>query len=249
MAKLSKDIQPGTLHPRENLHVTGNLAALNAEVIVDCDGASTVALDLRGTFNLVVEVSGTVDGTNWILIPVRAITGGAFLITTAATVQTAYLANCAGFNRVRARVTTFTSGSATATLSVSNAVIDPMLFSGVSPLAVTAVGAAGAAVTLTLPAPGVGLRHYITAIRIRRFAAATLTAAATPVTITTTNLPGAIAFTCGAEALAQGVSAQEVMEDFAFPLMANAQNTATTIVCPATPNVIWRASAWYQVAP
>lgn len=249
MAKLSKDLEAGTLHPRENLIATGNLAALNAEVIVDCDGASTVTLDLRGTFNLVAAVEGTVDGTNWILIPIRSILGGAFLIAAAASTQTAYVANCAGFMRVRARVTTFTSGSATATLVTSNAMLNEMFGSGVSPLAVTATGAAGAAVTLTLPAPGVGLRQYITAIRVRRFAAATLTAAATPVVITTTNLPGSIAFTVGAEALAQGISAVEVAEDFAFPLLCTAQNTATTIVCPATPNVIWRATAWYQVAP
>jgi hypothetical protein len=249
MAKLAKDLEAGTLHPRENLFATGNLAALNAEAIVDCDGASTVTLDLRGTFNLVTAVEGTVDGTNWILIPIRPITGGAFLIAAAASTQTAYIANCAGFNRVRARVTTFTSGSATATLVANNALINELFGSGVSPLAVTATGASGAAVTLTLPAPGAGLRHYITGIRIRRFAAATLTAAATPVVVTTTNLPGSVAFTCGAEALAQGVAAQEVIEDFAFPLMATAQNTATTIVCPATTNVIWRATAWYQVAP
>jgi hypothetical protein len=249
MAKLSKDLDAGTLHPRENLVATGNLSAANAELQVDCDGASTVALDLRGTFNLTVELAGTVDGTNWILIPVRSILGGQFLIVTAATTQTAYVANCAGFNRIRARCVTFTSGSATATLSVNNAVLNEFFGSGVSPLAVTAVGAAGAAVTLTLPAPGLGLRQYITALRIRRFAAATLTAAATPVTITTTNLPGAIAFSVGAEALAQGVALQEVVEDFAFPLMATAQNAAVTVVCPATPNVIWRATAWYQVAP
>jgi hypothetical protein len=249
MAKLSKDLEAGTLHPRENLFVTGNLAAPNAEVIVDCDGCSTVSLDLRGTFNLVTEVSGTVDGTNWILIPIRPITGGAFLIAAAATTQTAYVANCSGFNRVRARVTTFTSGSATAKLVASTANLLEVFGGAVSSLAATAVGASGAAVTLTLPAPGAGLRHYLTALRIRRFAAATLTAAATPVTITTTNLPGSIAFTVGAEALAQGVAPLEVVEDFAFPLMATAQNTATTVVCPATTNVIWRATAWYQVAP
>lgn len=249
MAKLSRDLSPGVLHPRENLRAVGNLAALNAEIIADCDGCSTVSLDMRGTFNMTVEVSGTVDGTNWALIPVRPILGGAFLIAVAGAVQGVWVANCAGFQRIRARVTAFTSGSATATLIAGTALLNEMLGSGVSPLAVTAVGAAGAAVTLTLPTPGVGLRHYITALRVRRFAAATLTAAAVPVTITTTNLPGSVAFSVGAEALAQGVALAEIMEDYAFPLMATAQNTATTIVCPATPNVIWRASAWYQVGP
>lgn len=248
MAKLSKDLEAGTLHPRENLFVTGNLAALNAEVIVDCDGCSTVALDLRGTFNLVTEVSGTVDGTNWILIPIRPIIGGAFLIAAAATTQAAYVANCAGFNRVRARVTTFTSGSATATLVANTANLFEGFGGAVAPLAVTATGAAGVGVTLTIPAPGVGLRQYITGIEITRSATALLTAGATPTVVTTTNLPGSLAFTFGADAAAQGVD-KTIIRDFPFPLVSSAQNTATTIVCPATTSVIWRATAFYQVAP
>lgn len=38
-------------------------------------------------------------------------------------------------------------------------------------------------------------------------------------------------------------------EDFNLPIATSAQATATTIVCPATPNVIWRVTAGYYVAP
>jgi hypothetical protein len=38
-------------------------------------------------------------------------------------------------------------------------------------------------------------------------------------------------------------------EDFAYPVSTVAQNTATTIVCPATVGVIWRITAGYYVAP
>ena len=69
MAKLSRDLTTGTLHPRENIAGAGALGALNAEIVINADGASTVALDLRGTFNLTVEVAGSVDGTNWTLLP------------------------------------------------------------------------------------------------------------------------------------------------------------------------------------
>lgn len=250
MAKLSKDIDAGNLHPRENIKATGTLGALNAEVIVDCDGAATVALDLRGTFSLTVEVAGTVDGTNWVLIPVRPQTGGIFVLGVAGTASGIWMASCVGFERVRARCTAYTSGGATATLVVSNAFFDDFAKNGsVTSTLGTTVGAAGAAVTLTLAAPGVGLRHYLTYLRIFRFPTALLTAAATPVTITTTNIPGSLAFSCSADAAAQGAGSVVIQEDWALPIMTSAQNTATTIVCPATTSIIWRVTAGYFVAP
>jgi hypothetical protein len=75
-----------------------------------------------------------------------------------------------------------------------------------------------------------------------------LTAAAAPVTVTTTNLPGTLAFSFAAEALPQG-QIDRWREDFSYPLAAAAQATATTIVAPATTNVIWRVTAGYYVAP
>ena len=52
------------------------LGALNAEIVINADGAMSVALDLRGTFNLTVELAGSVDGTNWTLLAVRSMAGG-----------------------------------------------------------------------------------------------------------------------------------------------------------------------------
>lgn len=249
MAKLSKDNTVGTLHPRENLVGTGTLGAANAEVVIDCHGCATVALDLRGTFSQTVEVAGTVDGTNWVLIPVRPQTGGIYVLAVVGTASGVWMASCVGFTKVRARCTAYTSGGATATLLASNALFDDFAKNGgVTPTLVTSVGAAAAAVTLTLAAPGVGLRHYLTYLSINRFAAAVLTAAATPVTVTTTNMPGSLAFSFAADAAALG-TIDRWREDFAFPLMVTAQNTATTIVCPATTGVIWRVTAGYYVAP
>ena len=84
---------------------------------------------------------------------------------------------------------------------------------------------------LTLTAPGAGLRHYITGLRIERHAAALLTAGTTPVVVTTTNLPGALAFSIPVEAAAQG-SVYEKVLDPVRAIVAAAQNTATTIVAP-----------------
>jgi hypothetical protein len=249
MTKLSRDLSAGNLHSRENLFVAGNLGALNAEVSVPCDGAATVALDLRGTFSMTVAIQGTVDGTNWVLIPVRPQTGGVYVLGIVGTAAGVWMASCVGFAKVRALVTAYTSGTAAAVLLASNGFFDDFAKNGgVTALLGTNTGAAAAAVTLTLAAPGVGLRHYLTYLRITRFASALLTAAATPVLVTTTNIPGTLVFSVPAEAAPQG-SVFVYQEDFAFPLMTTAQNAATTIVCPVTTAVIWRVTAGYYVAP
>jgi hypothetical protein len=250
MAKLSRNLTVGVLDPRETLFIAGTLGSLNAEVITDADGCTTVSVDLRGTFNMTVELSGTVDGVNWLPIPVRPINiaSVAYVAAITGTAAGVWVGKCGQYRRVRARVTAYTSGSATAVLSAENGLLDDSLNGMVTPLIVTAVGAAGATVTLTLPAPGAGLRHYITYLSINRFATALLTAAATPVTITTTNIPGSLAFSFPAEAAPQG-TIDRWREDLAFPLAVSAQNTATTVVCPVTTNVIWRVTAGYYVAP
>jgi hypothetical protein len=250
MAKLATDLRSATLHPREALFSTANLGSLNAETIIDSDGCATVTLDLRGTFNLTVEVSGTVDGTNWTPIPVRPVNVAAvaYVAAVVGTAAGVWVGQCAGYRRVRARVTAYTSGAATTTLAANNALYDNLLFGPVTTGVGTAVGAAGAAVTLTLASPGAGLRHYLTYIAINRFAAALLTAGAAPVTVTTTNLPGTLAFSFPADAATQGTMFP-LREDFALPIASAAQGTATTIVCPATTNVIWRVTAGFYVAP
>lgn len=250
MAKLSTDQRSGVLHPREAIFSTANLGSLNAETIIFADSCATVTLDLRGTFSLTIEVAGTVDGVNWTLIPMRPINQAAvaYVAAIAGTAAGTWVGQCAGYRQVRARVTAYTSGSATTTLAANNAQYDNLLFGPQANNIGTAVGAAGAAVTLTLASPGAGLRHYLTYISINRFATALLTAGAAPVTVTTTNLPGALAFSFPADAAAQG-TLFPLREDFAFPIASSAQGTATTIVCPATTGVIWRVTAGFYVAP
>lgn len=241
---------PLTMHPTENMFATGVLGAANAEIIADADGKSSVILDLRGTFNMTIEVSGTVDGTNWTLIPVRPLNAATkqYVASIAGSAAGNWAASCGGYRKVRARVTAYTSGSAVATLSLSNGALDQSLEAAVTPLVVTNTGASAAAVTLTLPTPGAGLRQYLTYLSINRFAASALTAAAAPVLVTTTNLPGSLVFTRPADALTLG-QMDVWREDFSYPLAASAQNTAVTVVCPATTGVIWRVTAGYYIAP
>ena len=168
MAKLSRYLTTGTLHPRENIVAAGSLGALNSEIIVNADGASTVSLDLRGTFNLTVKVSGSVDGVDWLVLPVRPVAGGAYVAAVVGTASGIWVAACAGFARLRARVTAYTSGSATAVLLAATGLLDDRLLGEVSSNVGTTTGVAGAAVTLTLAALGVGLRHYLKGAPSRR---------------------------------------------------------------------------------
>lgn len=255
MGKLSRDLVTpvggsAVLHPRETIIGTGTIGALNAQVIIPCDGASSLAVDLRGTFSMTLEVAGTIDGTNWTLIPVRPVNQAATQYVAAITGTTAgaWVGKCAPFRSIRVRCTAYTSGSATTVITADTAQLDDSLQGLVAPLYGTATGAAAAGVTLTLPAPGAGLRQYVTFIRVLRSASALLVAGAAPTVVTTTNLPGAMAFSFGADAAAQGTD-KVVSEDFAYPIAASAQNTAVTIVAPATTGVIWRVSAGYYVAP
>ena len=248
MAKLSKDLSVETLHPRETLFGSGMLGAVGAEVVIAADGCAGLCLEMRGTFSLTAEVSGSVDGVNWTLIPVRLIAGAspAYIASIAGSLPGVWCASLYSFRLVRVRCTTWVSGAAAATLTTSIASPDQSLSGIVTPGLGTILGAAGAATTLTLAAPGLGLRHYLTYFSVNRFAAAALTAGATPVAVTTTNLPGALALSFAADALALG-QLDRWREDFAYPLVASAPNTATTIVCPATPGVIWRVTAGFYL--
>lgn len=250
MAKLSTDLRSGVLHPRESLSASGTIGAANAEVIADCDGSGSVTMDLRGTFSLTMEVAGTVDGTNWTPIPVRPVNQAAviYVATVVGTAAGLWVGACVGFRKVRARCTAYTSGSATTTIMANLNAVDQSLSGMVTTGIGTATGAAGAAVTLTIASPGAGLRPYLTYLSINRFATALLTAAAAPVVVTTTNIPGSLAFSFPADAAAQG-TLFPWREDFAYPIATSAQAAATTIVCPATTAVIWRVSAGYYVAP
>jgi hypothetical protein len=249
MTKVSRDLSSGNLHPRENLFSNGILGMVGAEVLLPGDGAATVSLDLRGTFSATVEVSGSVDGANWTIIPMRpvGISANAYIAGITGSVTGIWVGKCAPFRLLRARCTAFTSGSVVATLSGDIAPLDDSLTGMITNQISTTVGASGAAVTLTLASPGAGLRQYLTYLSINRFAAAVLTASATPVTVTTTNLPGPLAFTFEADAATLGTKIPW-REDFAYPVSAASQNTAVTIVCPVTTGVIWRVTAGYYIA-
>lgn len=248
MAKISRDIGVGTLHPRETIYQVGTIGALGAEVIATADGAASVSLDLRGTFVASIEVSGSIDGVNWTMIPLRLLNASSItnFTATSASLPGFWVGRCAPFRLIRARAVAYTSGAAAATLAADTAPLDDSLIGMITPNIVSSTAAVGVGLTLTLPAPSAGLRQLITYMAITRYATTLLTANATPTTVTTTNLPGLPAIMLPTDAAALGTTSVW-REDFSFPIAAAAQSTAITINCPAVPGVIWRATSGYYL--
>ena len=119
---------------------------------------------------------------------------------------------------------------------------EPLAVSQIPVLWATAVGTTGSAITLTLPATPSQF-HYINSIEIEAYSTAARTGSATPVTVTSTNIPGSPAWTF-ATAAAIGTTDTKFYP-FSNNIKSSAANTATTIVCPATTGVIWRVNVSY----
>ena len=178
-----------------------------------------------------------------------------FVLSTAAAFIRQYTAGLAGFTHFRVRVSAFTSGTVAVvinqgpflietnpSLAASSVVIGRTLPTA-SDLAVSVTAAASTALTATLPAPPAGQFHYVTGITLQRYAAAALTGAAAPVVVTTTNLPGTLAWTFDTAA-AIGTSQVQAFT-FASPIKSSAAATATTFVAPLFTGAIWRITITY----
>jgi hypothetical protein len=221
------------------------LAAANAETAIDIAQEHTASIDVRGTLSLTLIFEVAFDSSNYQQYPIWNPTTESYVasITTAGQFQADIPA---GAKKARVRCSAYTSGSATVVFRASNAI--DFLYAKDTPanLAQTATGAAAAAVTATLAAPGAGLYNYIVGLYITKFAAALLTAAATPVLVTTTGLNNTptISFSAGADA--QGTVEKQQFEPVK-PWKASAANTAVTIVAPATTGVIWRINVLYYI--
>jgi hypothetical protein len=112
-------------------------------------------------------------------------------------------------------------------------------------LGVTATGAAGAAVTLTLPAVA-GAFHHIARLEIDLYTTVARAGAAAPVLVTTTNLPGSPVYLFSTAA-AIGTTERLILEPDR-PIRSSVVNTATTIVCPVVTSGLWRVTANYFAA-
>lgn len=114
-----------------------------------------------------------------------------------------------------------------------------------APLIVTVTGAAAGAVTATLPLVA-GQFHYITKISIIKYASVATVGAAAPTVVTTTNLPGSLAFTLPT-ALAVGTQYELDVEPTS-PIKSSVAATATTIVAASLASIIYRVTVYYYTA-
>lgn len=137
------------------------------------------------------------------------------------------------------------TGKAVRSISTNGIVHTLIAEQRASSLMVTGTAAVNTGLTGTLPAPGAGLFQYITSVQIVKLYAATGTASAAGVIITSTNLPGAPAWTT--EQAAQGVGNAVTVVNLVprTPIKAAVANTAVTFVAPAQLETIWRMNVSY----
>ena len=249
---------------------TGTLGALNAELVHDVNGDDAAVINITtAACTLTYAVDGSADGTNYfplLCFPYgTASIGGVIPMAgqpllsegvSAVNLLRVLSTSTGQLKKIRVRVPAYTSGGITVTInSDSCEAINPYANDlKAATLMVTATGAAAAAVTATLPAvvgvglpAGVGLRHYIDRIDVTRSATAALTAAAAPVLVTTTNIPGLPSLTFGSDAGGVGVDKTVSLDFGASGMAASAAGVATTIVCPAYAGVIWRINVAYRL--
>lgn len=145
------------------------------------------------------------------------------------------------------------STTVTGSVAVTGPLTDTQLRASAIPITelpanacVTATGASGAAVTLTLPAPGASLKQCVVSLEVTAYNAVARVGGGTPVLVTTTNLPGTPTLTF-ASAGAIGTTDRYLL-NIPDGFQATTANTAVTVVCPATTSVIWRVTAIYRNA-
>lgn len=115
----------------------------------------------------------------------------------------------------------------------------------------TTLSGANAGVTLTIGAAGAGLFHYITSIEIVNVnpTAAAIAGSAVTLGYTSTNIPGAPAWTAG-NALAAGAEKVVARNNYPGGVKTTAAATNTTIVAPAIgAGGLCRISVTYFIAP
>jgi hypothetical protein len=220
------------------------LGALNAETVIGLAQEASATIDVRGTFvgTLIAEVS--FDGTNYVQYPIFNPLTELYVVGITAAGQFV-LDIPSGSRAVRIRMSAYTSGAATVVFRAANA--PEFLYSkDITNSMITNTAGVGAAVTLTIPAAGAGLFNYLTMLQIVRFSTAVLTAAGTPVLVTTTGIIGTPTFSFPADVSSQGVNVEQKFE-FSKPVKGTAANTAMTIVCPTTSLVIWRVNAAFYI--
>jgi hypothetical protein len=207
-----------------------------SEIPMDLNGASTAVFDLStSAANMTLIFEGSQDGVNYRLTPLPAWDTQteeyicSIVITT--TISKVYTVGVSGLKRIRIKPSAFTSG--TIVVAARASIADLIIYSKPIPSerVVQIDGAANAIATITLPAAGVGLFHYITSISWYRHCTAALVGTGA-FNITSANLPGSLKWRIG-NAIAVGQNLIDVDFRPGTPLKSSVANTNTTIVAAA----------------
>lgn len=236
-------------------------------------GGSQCDIQILGTATGTYYFEDSMDSTNgsdgnWIATNYRQTGIVNTVLGYSATTNGVYRGNPAGFKYVRVRNVGGTAPNNAITIRITNGggtvfqnastpagtnVIGHVINDAGSTTAISAANlvqsttaAAAAAVTCTLPAAGAGLFHYITRINIIKYATVATVGGVTPIVVTTTNLPGSLAWTTPT-AQAVGTNYETDIQSTS-PIKSSAANVATTVVCPATTSIIWRVNVYYYTA-
>ena len=129
-----------------------------------------------------------------------------------------------------------------------NGPLPPLAEQRASTLHITATAVVNTAVTASLPAPAAGLFHYITSIQVVKLYAALGVASAAGVVITSTNLPGAAAWTTEQIASAVGTAVTVINYQPTTPIKVSTAAAISTIAAPAQLQTIWRMNVSYFTA-
>ena len=222
--------------------ISALLGALNAETVIDLNGAAVVNFDVRtAAGNLTYLFEATIDGTNYFAVPAwtqfQLLAAAAIAeqyvpsVVVATTHSGVYTVGVTGYRRLRLRISAYTSGNIT--VSVRSTAADFIIYQRPLPstLGVTVTAAANTAATATLPAAGAGMFHYITSVQMVRNATAALAGGATLIH-TSTNLPGNPAWSVGNNMIAGGTQVDLDLQP-ASPIKSLVANTNTTFVMAA----------------
>lgn len=88
---------------------TGDLVATGSVTTATLNGADTATIYISGTWVATVQFEGTTDGTNYFSLNALPVTGGALVTSTTANGQ--WQINTGGLANLRARVSSYTSGT------------------------------------------------------------------------------------------------------------------------------------------
>ena len=89
------------------------LDAVDEAVTVNVTDADRIVFQVTGTFTATITFEASVDGETFVSIGGQAPTGGSIITTlTAAGVWAGIPTHCHGYEKIRARMSAYTSGSA-----------------------------------------------------------------------------------------------------------------------------------------